>query len=197
MIKLYLFRHGETNWNKEHRIQCRQDTELNETGLKQAEDNAEFLKDKGIQYIYSSPLKRARWTADALARKINVEIENNDGLMELDGGSLEGKFKHEIIEALGNNGKNYEIFSNSRHDGMDIRYPNGESKREIRNRIIKTLTEICKKTSYQTIGVASHGFTLREFIRSTDFDNDSSLENCEVIEVEYDNGKFAVKGRFK
>ena len=43
--KIYLFRHGETNWNVKNVIQCTKDTELNENGIKQAEKNAEKLKE--------------------------------------------------------------------------------------------------------------------------------------------------------
>ncbi|MDD2840538.1 MAG: histidine phosphatase family protein [Rickettsiales bacterium] len=55
MKKLYLFRHGETDWNKEGRCQYSIDIELNETGLQQAKENAKFLQNLGIKHIYSSP----------------------------------------------------------------------------------------------------------------------------------------------
>ena len=71
MKKIYLFRHGETDWNVKNVIQCTKDTELNENGIKQAEKNAEKLKDFGIEIVFSSPLKRAYKTSEILAKKIN------------------------------------------------------------------------------------------------------------------------------
>jgi broad specificity phosphatase PhoE len=197
MVKIYLFRHGETDFNKQHRIQCSVDTELNETGLKQAEMNVELLKDKKIEYIYSSPLKRAYKTAEVLAKKINVKVEIVNELIEMKGGKLEGHFKEEIKKALGDNGRNYEIFSHTRNDGMEISYPDGETKRNVRSRITKAVLEICKKTPYNIIGVSSHGFVLRELIRATDFEDDSGIENCEIIEAEYSDNKFKIIKRFK
>jgi broad specificity phosphatase PhoE len=195
MIKIYLFRHGETDFNKEGRIQCHTDIELNQTGLRQAVENADKLKNKDIEHIYSSPLKRAKKTADVLAKEINVGVEEHKGLMEMYGGELEGKFKTEIINILGKD--NYEIFSHTRNEGMDISYPGGETKKQIRDRIVNAICEICESTPYKTIGVSSHGFVLRELIRSTDFEDDSGLDNCEIIEAEYRDGKIKVLSRIK
>ncbi len=186
MKKLYLFRHGETDWNLEGRCQYSIDMELNSTGIQQAKQNAELLKNFGIKYIYSSPLKRAYKTAQILADVINVNIEIIDELRELKGGDCEGMLKEDIIKLLGID--NYEKFSRSRYEGMDLRLPNGESKKELRERIFNTILKISNNTEHNIIGIASHGFALREFIRATDFEDDSGLKNCECIEAEF-NGK--------
>ena len=84
MIKLYLFRHGETDWNKENKMQSRADNLLNSKGLEQAKITAQILKDKNIEHIYSSPLKRAIQTADALKNIANIDIEIIEDLAESD-----------------------------------------------------------------------------------------------------------------
>lgn len=195
MKKLYLFRHGETDWNKEGRCQYSIDTELNETGLQQAKENAKLLKDFDIECIYASPLKRAYKTGQILAEMINVNIEIVDNLRELKGGDCEGMLKEEIMTLIGID--NYEKFSRTRNDGLDLRLPNGESKKEVRERIFNSVLDICKNTSYETIGIASHGFVLREFIRATDFEDDSGLNNCECIEAEFNGKNIKIVRRIK
>jgi broad specificity phosphatase PhoE len=200
MIKIYLFRHGETDWNVIGRIQCSTDIPLNAKGLEQAEQNAESLKDKGIEHIYSSPLQRAKKTAEILADKIGVKVEINKDLREMDGGKWEGKLKKEIIELFGKNENGelkYEIFSHTRSKGMDYGYEGGETKEQVQKRIANCIFNICKTTPYKVIGVASHGFTLRELIRTTDFEDDSGLSNCEIIEAEFDNNKIKILKRIK
>jgi broad specificity phosphatase PhoE len=200
MIKIYLFRHGETDWNVAGRIQCGTDIPLNANGLEQAKINAELLKDKGIEHIYSSPLQRAKKTAEILADKIGVKVDVDKDLRELDGGNWEGKFKSEIIEMFGkdeNGESKYEIFSHTRNGGLDYSYEGGETRKQIRNRIVNCILNICKDSPYKVIGVASHGFTLRELIRTTDFEDDSALDNCEVIEAEIDNEIIKIIRRIK
>ena len=67
MTEIILARHGETEWNVEEVFRGRIDIELNETGMKQAELLAEYLRDVEIDAIYSSPLKRALKTAEIIA----------------------------------------------------------------------------------------------------------------------------------
>ena len=73
MTKIILARHGETEWNVAEIFRGRIDVELNETGLKQAELLAEYLRDIKIEAVYSSPLKRALRTAQAISRYQRLE----------------------------------------------------------------------------------------------------------------------------
>ena len=68
--RICLVRHGETEWNAERRIQGQIDIDLNETGLRQAEAAGRWLKSAGIIALYSSDLKRAKTTADALGEAL-------------------------------------------------------------------------------------------------------------------------------
>jgi len=88
-MKLYLARHGQTDWNIEHRAQGQADIPLNETGIKQAEELREKLKSYHFDVCYASPLSRAAKTAE-IAVDGRCEIIFDDNLKERYFGSREG-----------------------------------------------------------------------------------------------------------
>ena len=100
-MRLVLVRHGETDWNKTRRIQGISDLELNETGRKQAEALAQALRNEKVEAIYSSPLKRASDTAQAIGRYHAVEIVTLFGLRELDAGEVDGLTYKEMAIQFG------------------------------------------------------------------------------------------------
>lgn len=87
---LYLMRHGKTEWNELHKLQGRTDIPLNEDGLAMAEKAREECKDVHFDVCFSSPLLRARETADIVLRGRDVPIINDDRLMEMSFGVCEG-----------------------------------------------------------------------------------------------------------
>lgn len=87
---IYVVRHGETDWNKFHKVMGRVDIPLNETGKDQARITSEKLKDYKIDLIISSPLKRAKETANIINETKNIEIKYDDRLKERDFGEFEG-----------------------------------------------------------------------------------------------------------
>lgn len=89
-MKLYIIRHGETDWNKQKRLQGQSDTMLNEYGIELAEITAKALKDVQFDYIFSSPLKRAYKTAEIIRGERNVPIVTDDRLKEIGFGINEG-----------------------------------------------------------------------------------------------------------
>lgn len=87
----YFLRHGETDWNKLRLMQGQTDTPLNPVGIFQAEAAAQILAKKNIVTICTSPLRRARNTAEIIAAHTSVtSIVNVDGLKESNFGSYEG-----------------------------------------------------------------------------------------------------------
>jgi broad specificity phosphatase PhoE len=91
LTKIILVRHGETDWNKVHRLQGGgSDTPLNETGKKQAARLAARLQSENFQAVYSSPLQRAVHTAEAIAGPHRLIVKIEKGLREIDLGNLEG-----------------------------------------------------------------------------------------------------------
>ena len=95
----YYLRHGETDWNRERRQQGQTDIPLNETGRAQARAAGPLLADCGIATICTSPLQRARETADIVTRSLDVDLVVVDGLIECNWGVGEGQVNDGWYEA--------------------------------------------------------------------------------------------------
>lgn len=95
-MELYLIRHGQTDWNKEERLQGKIDIELNENGRAMAIAAGEQLKSVHFDKVYSSPLKRALVTAQLICGDKNPDIIIDERLREISFGVLEGKTYTEI-----------------------------------------------------------------------------------------------------
>ena len=87
---LFLFRHGETDWNREGRLQGHTDTPLNATGLAQAQTLGESLRPHRLDAVVSSDLSRARVTAQIVAEALRVPLLIEAGLRETNVGAAEG-----------------------------------------------------------------------------------------------------------
>lgn len=92
-MRLELIRHGQTDWNSQDKLQGSSDVPLNEHGRQQAHDAAALLASEGVAWdaIVSSPLGRARETAQIIAADLGIELgEAYDELIERDYASREG-----------------------------------------------------------------------------------------------------------
>ena len=89
-MKLYIIRHGETPWNAEGRLQGQTDIPLNENGIRLAKITGEALKDVPFDLAISSPLKRARQTADLVLAGRKIPVLEDARIEELSFGSWEG-----------------------------------------------------------------------------------------------------------
>lgn len=96
--RVVLWRHGQTDMNLTGRIQGARDFPLNDTGLRQAREAAAALAPLGPSLIVSSPLARARQTAEALSSLVGVDVEADDRLKERSFGLFEGLTGAEIEE---------------------------------------------------------------------------------------------------
>ena len=153
-MKLYIMRHGETAWNVEGRLQGQSDTELNENGVRLAKVTAEGLKNIPFDLGISSPLRRAKHTAELVLAGRNVPLTTDDRLMELSFGSWEG---------LGCRANNFEIpsehFDDFYRDPFHFRPAgDGETIQEVCDRAEAFYHELTAKPELQdkTILIATH-----------------------------------------
>jgi broad specificity phosphatase PhoE len=160
-LKLILIRHGETHWNEGKRIQGGDsDIELNETGLEQASKLAVFLENEPITTILSSPLKRAKSTAEVIASNHRLPVEMEPALKELKVGELEGMSVSNLRTTFS------QFLLQWWQDGGATKLPSGESLVELQQRawnIIERLLERYRTNPEHkedaTVVVVSHYFT--------------------------------------
>ncbi len=142
MTTLLLARHGETDWNRELRIQGSSDIDLNELGRQQAQFLAQELTDVDLDAIYASDLSRARATAAAVAATHALEVNIDPRLRERSFGSWEGLTREDITA----------FPEGSRHDG--------ESDEQVRERMLAAVQEIAAKHPGEQVLIVSHGGAL-------------------------------------
>ncbi len=153
MTTCYLIRHGENDWVG-HSIAGRtRGVHLNARGQEQARQLAEYLAGRSIQHIVSSPLERARETAEPLARKLGLPIETSDNLLEIDFGDWNGKpfVELERLEAW----KKWNAFRSGN------RAPNGESMLEVQARVVGFIEASRRRFSEGSLALFGHGDPLR------------------------------------
>ena len=92
-MKLYVIRHGQTDWNVAGKCQGMTDIELNSTGIEQAKQASEQIYNYKIDLIICSPLKRARKTAEIINEVTNCQIISDERIIERNCGNIEGTTK--------------------------------------------------------------------------------------------------------
>lgn len=191
-MKIYIVRHGETEWNTLRRLQGRSDTELNEMGIRLAEITAEALADIPFDIAYTSPLKRAYKTAEIIVGKRNIPIIADERIQEVSFGKYEG---------LGCSKENYEIpdpeFEYFFKAPEKYVAKNGtESIEDLCSRTTEFLKEITSKSELEekTVLIATHGAALKGLLSSIgnkekkDFWGNGVHRNCAVTELESHQG---------
>ena len=161
LVRVILVRHGETDWNQSRRIQGGgSDTPLNERGKEQAESLALRLKSERIQAVYSSPLQRARDTAQAIARYHQLEVGIEPSLKEIEVGELEGTPITEIGKHLD------QLLTADRQGEAPPRMPGGESVTEVQQRAWSTIKRLVDKHPDGVLVAVSHYFVILTIICS-------------------------------
>ena len=158
MTKIFLIRHGETEWNKVGKLQGSSDINLLPEGIQQAHLLAEHAPFHAVDAIYSSDLLRAVMTAEILAEKFNLPVIKERGLRETSFGDWEGRFLSELAKE---NPCGFENFF-TRPD--KVQPPNGETFLQSQARIMNALEEIIADNEDKNIIVVSHGAAIRLII---------------------------------
>ena len=154
MTELILIRHGETDWNLEHRFQGQIDVPLNARGMAQAARLGERLRAEPIDAIVSSDLQRARQTAAPASNLLGLSSEPDPGLREQAFGVLEGLALPEI---LARHPREWAMWR--RHD-PDYALPGGENARSFHARVIASLLALARRHPGQRLVVVTHGGAL-------------------------------------
>ena len=190
-MRLYMMRHGQTDWNKKHLWQGRTDIPLNENGRYVAELTREGMKDIPFDIAFCSPLCRAKETAEIVLKGRNIKLIEDERIIEMGFGPYEEKDMRYLDERM-------KIFF-EHPEQYDV--PDGaESFEEVLAREGSFLEEICSNPEYQdsTILIATHGAALRGLICAMKksgvarFWEGGVHKNCGVTIVDVVDGKFEI-----
>lgn len=158
-MKIYLIRHGQTQWNIERRLQGVGDSPLTEKGKLDAKLLGDRLKEIDIDIIYSSPSIRAINTSKIIRGKRNIEILLDEDLKEMNIGSWQGKVLDEIRIKCP---QEYHSYWNTPH--LYIGINGGENFYQVQKRAISFIENIIRERKYNNILVVSHGDTIKSII---------------------------------
>jgi 2,3-bisphosphoglycerate-dependent phosphoglycerate mutase len=170
---LLLARHGETDWNRDLRIQGSSDIELNELGLEQARSLAAELAEVEIDAVYTSDLSRARVTAEVVAAAKGLEVRLDPRLRERSFGSWEGLGREEIVARRE---------AEEDHDG--------ESDEQVRARVLAAIDEIAEAHPGEQVLVVSHGGALNSLWHHALGVRIERWANCAVFRLSVLDGGF-------
>lgn len=153
--RILAIRHGETAWNVDTRIQGQLDIDLNDVGRWQAQRVGQALREEDVSAIYSSDLRRAFETAQAIAsnheRATQLSVEGHTGLRERHFGHLQGQTWAEIENGWPHDAKLWR--------GRDPHWAptGGESLTALRARIERCVNELAPKHMGEQIVLVAHG----------------------------------------
>jgi len=160
MTQLLLIRHAQSTWNADGRIQGWADPPLNETGLDQACKLAQRLVADGhaIAAIYSSPLLRAKQTAEQVSQIFDLPVQTDDRLKENNVGQLTGLTGPEVEQR-------FPEWLAARRASLEwMPPPEGEDRDHFVSRAVAVMTDIVANHAGQTVAVVSHGGTLGVYL---------------------------------
>ena len=187
---IYLFRHGQTYYNKNKRFTGWKDSKLTFRGIRDAKIIAKKLKDKKIDVAYQTRLSRSRDTLKEVLKYHSEcrKIINDDRMIERKYGNLQGKYHSTIIERYGK--KQFDIW----HRSYNTHPPKGESIKMVEDRVRKFIKDLLKKIKKEKINVAisAHGNSMRPFRKYFE-----KLNNKQMMKLEnpYDDYfVYSVKG---
>ena len=194
-MKIYLVRHGETDWNKERKIQGQVDIPLNEFGRHLARETAKGLRDVPFDVCFTSPLGRARETAEIILQGRDVPILEDKRILEMNFGVLEGKCCSKEGWDVPDS---FQMFFD---DPVHYQAPEGgEDFQAVRERTGDFLNWLFAQEQYRdsTVLVTTHGAAMAGLLNNlkkkplAEYWGVGVHKNCGVTEVEVTDGRIDI-----
>ncbi len=175
---LYLVRHGETDWNREHRIQGRTDIPLNDTGRQQARETAALLARREWDAVIASPLARAFETASIIAAELGLpEPTPLPAVVERNYGEAEGM--------------DYLTLDTQFPEGTVV--PGRETHEEVAARALPALLEVARQHPDSAVIVVAHGGVIRSVLQAVEPDvSFGRISNGSIHSFRYEDGAFSL-----
>ena len=191
MPRIYLVRHGTTEWNREEIFRGRVECPLNDTGRAEARAVAAYFQDVRMDGIYSSPLARAAETAAAIAAAQRVEVILDPAFTDLDFGEWQGHPLKEVRE------KYPDLYRAWRERPQDVTFPEGENLDQVRARAWAGLLRVVQGNPDRTLVIVSHRVITKVLLCAV-LGLDNSLfwriqqDTTAINGLEYSRGVFTV-----
>lgn len=179
MTRICIVRHGETDWNKTGQIQGKTDIALNQTGIQQARECSDYLRQYDWDVIVTSPLSRAARTAEIINEQLDIPLIKMEEFVERDFGMAEGLSKEERM---------------SRYP--DKKYPDQETRESVVHRVSHGLERILNDYPDKRVLLVAHGAVINVILSL--FSNHelgtgkTRLVNAGLSELEHIDGKWQI-----
>lgn len=191
MTRIYLIRHGQTEWNAAGRWQGTLDVDLSPIGLAQAHKLAAYVRGWPIAAVYASDLSRAAVTAQIVAAALGVQAQLDPRWREFDLGVLQGLTHDEIRQQ-------YPQELQGLHDNyLDHHIQGGESRRMLMQRAGAALDDILARNEPH-VAIVSHGGTIRvllhKLLNGDAIARGGSIGNTSITTVDIEAGQVHLRG---
>lgn len=180
---IYLYRHGETNWNVDDRVTGQlENIEIyfTERGYQQIEDLSEKLRENQVEVIYASDLSRTTETAVLVNKKLNLPVFYSKEIRGLNMGKYQGLLR----EDFATKDDVRACFANH-----DLVIPGGESVNALNERVINFIKKICSESEYKKIAIISHSGAISNLRAYLMNDNYVRINKCVLL---YNNNNLSV-----
>lgn len=194
MTNLILVRHGQTEWNRQNRLQGQRNSPLTKLGREQAAQVKKALFGHSIDKAYVSPLQRARDTLDIILGDRGIDVAVSDNLKEIDLGPWEGKSREDLL-------KSHPVAYHHFWHRQDLfRLAGAESFHQLKMRVVGELDALFARERGKSVLVVSHGMAIKSAIAhytGTPLEKMADvpiLENGHFLTVRKTNGSVTVDG---
>lgn len=181
--KVFLFRHGETDWNVQNKIKGQLEelhTEFTKKGYEQINDLSRKLKENNIEVIFCSDLERTKITALIANRELNLPISFHKEIRGLNMGNFQGKTFKEFIS---------DKFVSECFKNYDLKIPGGESINELNDRMFRFIMNVIKNTNYTNIAIITHSAAISNIKSYISGDTYIDIDQCTL---QYENDTLSV-----
>jgi broad specificity phosphatase PhoE len=187
--RVFIVRHGETDYNAQHRWQGQIDVPLNQLGLEQADKLAAHFADIEIDAIYSSDLSRAYETAQRVAAIKGLSVIQDKRLREISVGVFEGMTREEL---------KVQYPEELEHWDKDESFapPKGESRQQVQERAYRVWLELIQLNNYQTLLISTHGAFIRmlyKHLAPDEYEKHRHIKNTSISLFEKEDNEWKMK----
>ena len=184
-MRIFLSRHGQTDWNVKGLFQGVTDIPLNDVGIGQAQALAESMMGSGVKRVFTSELSRANLTGQIVADKLGIPCEKIPGIQEIGLGIWQGYTWEEIQK------KWPEVAYRWTQEPLTFCMENGETYQHLIDRFVAAIHKILRENQ-EDVMVVSHGgclhtiFCVMDGVELKNMQNDGVIPNARAVELDID-----------